>query len=269
MTRLQTPRAAQLRGATLVAALALLAPAALVAQISAPSTHKDPAFLQTHGATVRKNATACQVCHQQESCLTCHRATPSVANGFAPAASGKAMGVQVSRHRPASHVADFRETHGAQASAHAETCAGCHTRSDCLECHRPNPARASGYHPAGFLAGHPAQAYSQQVECANCHNTGQFCTSCHQQAGLAAKGALRGGFHDRNQAFLGGHGQAARQSLESCVSCHAQNDCLACHGGNQQFRFNPHGPGFDAERMRKKNPEMCAVCHGSAIPGGG
>ena len=142
MKRLHAPLATVARGVALIAALATVPQAGLVAQISAPSTHRDPAFLQKHGAAVRKSATACQVCHQQESCLTCHRGTPSVAVGFAPAASGKAMGVQVSRHRPASHVADFRETHGAQASARPETCAGCHTRADCLECHRPDPARA-------------------------------------------------------------------------------------------------------------------------------
>jgi hypothetical protein len=32
-------------------------------------------------------------------------------------------------------------------------------------------------------------------------------------------------------------------------------------------RFNPHGPGFNADRMQKQNPQMCTACHGTAIPG--
>ncbi|MCA9768685.1 MAG: hypothetical protein KC485_07710, partial [Gemmatimonadetes bacterium] len=66
---------------------------------------------------------------------------------------------------------------------------------------------------------------------------------------------------------LVGHGQAARQSLESCVSCHVERDCTVCHSAQGGRRFNPHGPGFDAERLRRRNPEMCIACHGRAIPG--
>jgi hypothetical protein len=30
--------------------------------------------------------------------------------------------------------------------------------------------------------------------------------------------------------------------------------------------FNPHGPGFDPERMLRKHPQLCIACHGTAIP---
>ena len=80
------------------------------------------------------------------------------------------------------------------------------------------------------------------------------------------QGVLRGGFHDKKQSFLLAHGPAARQSLESCVSCHAERDCLTCHSALGGRRFDPHGPGFDADRMRRRNSQMCTVCHGSAIP---
>jgi hypothetical protein len=33
------------------------------------------------------------------------------------------------------------------------------------------------------------------------------------------------------------------------------------------FRFNPHGPGFNASLARSKNPSVCIACHGRAIPG--
>jgi hypothetical protein len=187
-----------------------------------------------------------------------------VADGFPTAASGTALNVPVRRHPPPNHTADFVERHGVAASARPERCAACHVRQDCLDCHRPDAGRAGGYHPPGWLIGHPAQAYSRAVTCTDCHNTAQFCADCHRQSGVTAGGRqLAGGFHDAKRAFLGGHGQAARQSLESCVTCHVENDCLACHRS-----FKPHGPGFDGARLRSKNPEMCSTCHGSTIPGG-
>jgi predicted CXXCH cytochrome family protein len=90
------------------------------------------------------------------------------------------------------------------------------------------------------------------------------------QSGLTARQNRLGGrgYHDAFPSFGLGHGQAARQSLESCASCHAERDCTSCHsavaGG---FRFSPHGPGFNADRLRKKNPGLCVACHGRDIPG--
>ncbi|MBK5298822.1 MAG: hypothetical protein JJE40_16840 [Vicinamibacteria bacterium] len=143
-------------------------------------------------------------------------------------------------------------------------------RSTCLECHRPDGARQSRYHPQNFLTRHPSSAYARQANCSDCHNPAQFCQSCHQQAGLVATSRIGvKGYHDAFRGFSLGHGQAARQSLESCASCHAERDCTACHsavGGG--FRFNPHGPGFNAVRARSKNPSVCIACHGQVIPGG-
>ena len=102
--------------------------------------------------------------------------------------------------------------------------------------------------PASW-SGTRRSAYARQTTCADCHNAQQFCLSCHAQAGLSASRTLgSSSFHDGRAAFIVGHGQAARQSLESCVSCHVERDCMACHSSvGRGFRFNPHGPGFDAE----------------------
>jgi hypothetical protein len=193
-------------------------------------------------------------------------AQPAVAASLHLGGPGRGPGASVRRHRPASHGDDFTDRHAPVAAAAARSCAACHARADCLDCHRPNAASAPGYHPAGFLSRHPASAYARETSCGECHNTGSFCADCHEQSGLAARGTLRGGFHDARPSFLLAHGPAARQSLESCVSCHAERDCLTCHSALGGRRFNPHGPGFDAERMRRHNPQMCTVCHGSAIP---
>lgn len=135
-----------------------------------------------------------------------------------------------------------------------------------MQCHRPDAASAGAYHPAGFLSRHPAAAYARESSCNTCHNPGQFCVSCHKSAGLVATAALGKGYHDASRFFISGHGVAARQSLETCTSCHVERDCLTCHSALGGRRFDPHGPGFDAARMIKKNPEVCTACHGTAIP---
>jgi hypothetical protein len=179
---------------------------------------------------------------------------------------GRGRGAQVLRVKPPSHVPDFRDQHGSLASATPNACMTCHVRTQCLDCHRPNAATVGTYHPAGFLTRHPAAAYTRESSCADCHSPAGFCAACHEQSGLVAQRILRPGFHDAKQFFLVGHGQAARQSLESCVGCHTERDCLTCHSARGGRRFNPHGPGFDGARLKRKNPEMCTACHGASIP---
>jgi hypothetical protein len=239
---------------------------AIEAKLEAPGSHDDPAWIQRHGKLVHGESERCATCHTQESCLTCHLAQPGVAVAMHLAGPGRAPGAEVHRRRPAWHGDDFTDRHASAASASAKSCNACHARAECLDCHRPNAGSPPAYHPAGFLSRHPASAYARASSCAECHNERAFCTDCHAQSGLVANGKLQGGYHDAKQNFILGHGPAARQGLESCVSCHAERDCLTCHSALGGRHFNPHGPGFDAERMREHNPQMCTVCHGAAIP---
>jgi hypothetical protein len=240
-----------------------------VGELEEPASHQRADFLQRHGSLSEdQGGGRCTVCHTQESCTACHLAAPRAVQVIPAAAPGRGAGAKIERRRPATHGVDFSDAHAAPASSATQTCAGCHTREQCLDCHRPNAASGGEYHPGDFLSRHPVAAYGQEVSCGSCHNTSQFCQTCHQQSGIVASGSLIGGkadFHDAKQFFAAGHGDAARQSLESCVSCHSERDCLACHSA-QTRRFNPHGPGFDAERLRKRNSQMCSACHGAAIP---
>lgn len=236
-----------------------------------PSSHAAAGFLLAHGRDAQRANATCASCHTRESCASCHTgALPRAVAALPTASPGRAAGAQLTRAAPLSHTREFRERHGAEANARPKTCETCHVRSTCLECHRPDGARQSRYHAQGFLTRHPSSAYAREANCSDCHNPAQFCQSCHQQAGLVAASRIgRTGYHDAFRGFSLGHGQAARQSLESCASCHAERDCTACHsavGGG--FRFNPHGPGFNAARARSKNPSVCVACHGRVIPGG-
>jgi hypothetical protein len=239
--------------------------------LAAPPSHVAAGFPRTHGRDAQRTNATCATCHTRESCATCHVGTmsPAVA-ALRPAGPDRAPGAHVIRTPPSSHTRAFRDGHGPEANVRPATCETCHTRASCLSCHRPDGARQAGYHPQNFLTRHPSAAYAREANCADCHNAAQFCQSCHQASGLVANARLgRAGYHDAFRGFSLGHGQAARQSLESCASCHAERDCTACHsavGGG--FRFNPHGPGFNAERARSKNASVCIACHGRAIPRG-
>lgn len=243
---------------------------AVRAELRAPPSHRQPDFMRRHGEQVDRAGMRCATCHTQESCLGCHVGTPSAAQAIPAAAEGRGRGAEVERERPRSHGIDFSEIHAEPAAARPQACSTCHVRTQCLDCHRPDPADPPpGYHPAGFLTSHPAAAYTRDDACSDCHNQSQFCADCHLSAGLGSTDGLRNaGYHDAKGNFFLNHGQAARQSLESCVSCHSENDCLTCHSARGGRRFNPHGPGFDPATLRRKNPSMCTVCHGASIPGG-
>jgi hypothetical protein len=258
------PESAEIR------ALALDArPPMFSAKQPVPASHAIASFMHAHGRSARGAGATCATCHTRESCLSCHVGVPprEVA-ALHGAGEGRAAGAQFTRRPPASHTAAFREGHGPEANARPATCESCHQRSTCLSCHRPDGSRQQGYHPQNFLTRHPSSAYARSSNCSDCHNPAQFCQRCHQQSGLTANARLgRAGYHDAFRSFNLGHGQAARQSLETCASCHAERDCTTCHSAvNGGFRFNPHGPGFNPARAQAKNPSMCIACHGRAIP---
>lgn len=248
--------------------------AAEVAALSAPSSHADPSFLEGgHGraacpADGSGTPASCGVCHTQQSCEVCHVATPEVASGLLRATATHLSGPPFSRRRPASHEDGWARAHGHEASADPRACAGCHAQEDCLHCHLPDAAAAPGnaVHPPDFLARHPAAAWSRETSCADCHDPRGFCASCHEEAGLTAqRPSLGSGFHD-GANFLLGHGSAARRGLDTCVTCHDENDCLKCHSDRTGRGFSPHGPDFDAERLARTAAQMCTVCHGGVIP---
>lgn len=240
---------------------------ALKAELKAPASHQDSRFLSQHGGKAKRDPATCATCHTQESCIACHRTRPTIVLALPASGPGRAVGARIERKKPGYHTADFADRHAPLASASPGSCSACHARAECLECHRPNAGSGGSYHPAGFLTRHPAAAFSRQTECADCHNQSIFCATCHRQSGLVSTGTLTGGYHDANGAFVFNHGVAARQNIENCITCHSERDCLTCHSAQSGRHFNPHGPGFDPDRLRRRNPQTCAACHGRNIPG--
>jgi len=246
---------------------------ALDEAIPLPSSHERSNWAERHGAEARAKGATCSTCHTRESCRTCHSGMAPRQVQQAPAAAPeRGPGVELRRTPPASHTFEFRDRHGAAASASPKSCETCHVRESCLSCHRPDGASNGSYHQDGFLTRHPTAAWNRDANCSDCHNPAQFCQACHKQTGLVSGGGRIGkmGYHDAFPGFLLGHGQAARQSLESCASCHAERDCTTCHSSRAigGWGFSPHGPGFNAERLKKKNQSLCTACHGTSIPGG-
>lgn len=117
-----------------------------------PPSH-DTNWFRTHGGVVcaRDEATAsqCSMCHNESSCVSCHRETP-----------------------PQNHTNYWRlRGHGVTASLDRESCATCHTADSCASCHASSPPQNHTGAWGGVVNQH----------CVSCHfpvqNEG--CVVCH------------------------------------------------------------------------------------------
>jgi predicted CXXCH cytochrome family protein len=130
--------------------------------------------------------------------------------------------------------------------------------------------RTGGFHPPDYVLRHGADAFSRRVQCSECHSAQAFCLTCHEKEGIGRGGTAGSpAFHDAEPNWLIVHGRAARQNMETCTSCHQQSSCLRCHSAKFGFRIDPHGPGFDPNRIADRSTISCGICHFSIPKGGG
>ena len=261
-----------------------------------PASHRAADFIEfAHGPAAANSAASCANCHARTSCLTCHTGEVGASTiGTLPLAEpGGVAGIQLKtnvlpwrtlleqstfggrialgpatqppqvltgaeKKNVAVHPAGFAKTHGAQAAVARVNCEGCHTKTYCTQCHAGENTRR--FHVANFAARHAPEAYGRETDCAQCHNREVFCRGCHIQNGLASKARGGIGYHSAVPLWTLQHGQAARQGLQSCTSCHVQKDCMQCHAQGTRG-VNPHGPNFDAQRLWKANRLICLRCH--------
>lgn len=235
-----------------------------VAHYNEPTTHLEGQWLTLHGLEASRQS--CATCHTSNDCTTCHvEPVPDAIRSIPARGDVVAPGVHVVATAPENHESVFfMQAHTGLAASGDATCATCHQESFCVSCH-DGPV-GGGYHQTDFLARHTADAFGRDAECSSCHNTQVFCRECHVQVGLVGTGRLGPGYHDDGPVWLLRHGQAARQNLESCASCHRQVDCTQCHGVLGAFRVSPHSVGFDAERAWARSPRTCLACHTTGNP---
>ena len=229
------------------------------ARYQVPAFHQGDDWFDEHGGSASR--AECSTCHTSNDCMACHVSpAPTVVQSLVSREESMAPGVGLEGRAPSSHESlFFMNSHSVLGASNGQQCATCHVERFCVECH--DGPSDGGYHPPNFVARHPAEAFGQDAECATCHNTQAFCRSCHLEAGFGSEGRLGPGYHDAENLWLLRHGQAARQNLETCASCHAQNDCTQCHSVVGAFKVSPHSSDFDARSAWERSPTTCLACH--------
>ncbi len=173
------------------------------------------------------------------------------------------------------HDRDFLVRHRWVAADRAADCVSCHAERDCVECH-DGRIRSLDVHPGDFLTTHPQMARRDEPRCQSCHNPTQFCAECHARLGFAtyaAPGArFEGRYHPPASVWVNGpsvHGREARRSMTACASCHAEEDCVRCHGAiGVGAGLSPHPPEFrnHCDRFWRQNQRACRTCHADGDP---
>jgi hypothetical protein len=231
----------------------------MAASYPEPPSHLVPGWLDTH----RGEATvgACSTCHTTDDCRSCHVSeVPEVVASLPWRGDVVAPGATIEPGSPDSHASlFFMQAHSVLAAADQTGCATCHVERFCVECH--DAEVGGGYHPPNFMVRHAGDAYGRDSECSSCHEARVFCRECHAGVGLSGFRSLAAGYHDGSPVWLLQHGQAARQNLESCASCHRQVDCTRCHSTLGAFKVSPHASDFEAERAWRQSPRTCLACH--------
>jgi hypothetical protein len=187
------------------------------------------------------------------------------------------------------HTPDFG-SHHEQGGGDQKYCLSCHKLSECVECHG-GVVRPFDIHPSDYESLHGNDARRNTPDCSSCHRTQSFCVGCHQRTGVApdATGGQLGrqarnpfgtgtqlkAFHPPGWVTEGGtsgHAQQARRNIRTCVSCHREESCLACHSADPSrgVGVSPHGPMFGGtarcRALSSKNRRACLKCHAVSAP---
>jgi hypothetical protein len=169
------------------------------------------------------------------------------------------------------HDHEWLVRHRWVAADQGSQCAQCHTESDCADCH-DGQVRPLRVHPGDYLSTHVAQARRDQPRCTSCHQVSRFCTECHTRLGLSTVSApdVRAAerYHPPDALWVRGpvlHAREAERSMNACASCHAEQDCVQCHGAlGIGAGLSPHPPGFanNCRAFLESNDRACRTCHG-------
>jgi hypothetical protein len=210
-------------------------------------------------------ADRCRACHQaffeNRRCDACHA---SLADGRLATRLENGTLLPRGGHGGQDHGPGWRDQHGGAARSLGENCRSCHTSRSCDGCHQ-GVLRDFEIHPAGWELSHPGPARAGLMDCDSCHRDQSGCLGCHRQAGVAESSEKR----PRNMrlhpaGYEDNHAADARRNLRSCTACHAEGDCIRCHGAAGIGEgVRPHPAGFKqrCRLLRQRNPRPCAKCH--------
>jgi hypothetical protein len=173
-------------------------------------------FVREHARPARSAPETCATCHDQTFCTDCHAGT---------------VGVRIETKQPERverdfiHRNDFISRHAIEARADSTSCARCHGRSFCENCHTAQgltqrAPNARDPHPQGWaLPGSPSfhgdAARRDIASCAACHDQGaqSNCVGCHKVGGIGGN-PHPSGFTDRHdRSEIGRNGM--------CAACHS------------------------------------------------
>lgn len=256
----------------------------------------EPIAARVHFSHARHAAAdvACEQCHEglgtapsrahlpsMKQCLGCHRRRADAGTECRTCHLSQPDGRLVTRFPEGwlnppqwlfgmRHDADWIVRHRWVAADRGDTCTACHREQECVDCH-DGKVRPPSIHPNDYLTIHPQQAQRDQPRCRSCHSPQTFCAECHARLGVSLTSApdvrAAGRFHPPAEVWLRGptlHGREAQRSLDACVSCHAERDCLTCHAAaGIGVGISPHPPGFleRCANLREINGRACARCH--------
>jgi hypothetical protein len=246
----------------------------------------------------KKDDAACLACHSQAAlpepgararptppmatCTACHQHAKDVSEARCTPChvSLKRFPLQpIAQFTEFSHGVNFIREHGRMAESSVETCAQCHDQTYCATCHAnatlplrpeirfPENVTSDFIHRGDYTSRHQYDVERDPASCRKCHGE-RFCDSCHQAQRISPGVANARNPHPPGWVRRGSgafHGDAARQNIVNCASCHDQgaaSNCVACHqvGG---VGGNPHPRGFLSKHEREdigKNV-ACRACH--------
>lgn len=215
----------------------------------------------------------CLDCHRGSRELACNRCHVALPNGRLRTKFPDGKLVPDGPLLGMAHDADFGVRHRWLAADDGPACASCHVEEECTECH-DGRVRPRGIHPNDYLALHAQDAERRSTQCTSCHTIQSFCLECHARLGVSTLSApdvdSPTRFHPAGSQWLRGpnsHAREAQRALDTCVSCHAERDCVLCHGsvGIGSVGISPHPPGFRnaCAAYLSNNPRPCVACHGS------
>lgn len=232
---------------------------------------------------------SCLSCHDgfqaANACATCH---PAGADGrlMTRAQDDRALPALVPRGanaHGAAHDLAFVEDHTSIAKANPQLCASCHDDTFCTDCHGGS-IRPMRIHAGDYLTLHAQDARGAISDCQSCHRQQSFCLGCHERVGFSDRAGGEFGvggplqFHPDGWSGAPGmpqaHAHAAQRNLSSCVSCHTEDSCLACHATTQAAKpgldVSPHGPDFArsarCDALASHNRRVCLRCHAPGDP---